>query len=74
MIKLINPPSVKHNQLVNQNIYRPWLIVRILDSNKPYTVARFANRQDADDHLRFLHRFIPNAVFEIMFEPSDGEE
>ncbi|MDZ8028929.1 MAG: hypothetical protein RMX65_007030 [Nostoc sp. DedQUE01] len=36
-----------------------------------HTVARFANRQDADDHLRFLRRTIPNGGFEIMFEPPN---
>ncbi|HLO88135.1 MAG TPA: hypothetical protein VK203_24450 [Nostocaceae cyanobacterium] len=71
MIKLNAPECVKPKQLRRKNIYHPWLIVRILDSCQPYTVARFANRQDADDHLRFLRRFIPNGVFQIMFEPPE---
>ncbi|QSJ18327.1 hypothetical protein JYQ62_05800 [Nostoc sp. UHCC 0702] len=55
-------------------LYRPWLIVRILASTQAHTVARFANRQDAEDHMRVLHRFLPNAVFDLMFEPPDGKE
>lgn len=45
----------------------PWVIVRTVT----ITVARFANRQDADDNIRFLRRTIPNGAFEIMFELSD---
>jgi len=38
-----------------------------------YIVARFRNRQDADDHLRVLYRFIPSAIFEIVFDPVEEE-
>ncbi|AHJ29870.1 hypothetical protein PN465_17820 [Nodularia spumigena CS-584] len=48
---------------------RPWTIVRFLENSKTHTVAHFANRQDADDHLRVLHRVMPNAEFKIVFEP-----
>ncbi len=48
---------------------RPWTIVRLLPDAQHYTVARFYNRQDANDHLRFLNRFIPAAEFEIVFDP-----
>jgi hypothetical protein len=35
-------------------------------------VARFYNRADAQDHLRFLKRFIPAAEFEVIFDvPAD---
>jgi hypothetical protein len=37
-------------------------------------VARFFNRQDADDHKRVLQQFIPAAVFEIIFDPPDPKE
>ena len=37
---------------------RPWAIVRLLPDLRRYTVARFFNRQDAEDHRRFLHRYI----------------
>ncbi|HEY9596058.1 MAG TPA: hypothetical protein V6D33_00110 [Cyanophyceae cyanobacterium] len=47
---------------------RPWAIVRLLPDAKRYTVARFYNRQDAEDHLRFLNRFIPAAEFEVLFD------
>lgn len=54
-----------------ENLNRPWAIVRILPKAQRYVVARFRNRQDADDHLRVLQRFIPAAIFEIVFDPSD---
>ena len=44
-----------------------WVIVRILPKAQHHTVACFRNRQDAEDHLRFLRRFIPSVEFEVMF-------
>jgi putative acetyltransferase len=54
---------------------RPWAIARLLPNAQAIIVARFRNRQDAHDHKRLLHRFIPNAQFEIIFDlPNDKEE
>ncbi len=51
---------------------RPWAIVRLLPNARRYVVARFVNRQDADDHKRYLSRFMPAAEFEVIFDaPSD---
>ena len=61
-------------RLANAQCDRPWAIARILPSAKAYIVARFRNRQDADDHVRLLYRFIPSATFEIVFDTSDEEE
>ena len=61
-------------RLANALSERPWAIARILPSTKAYIVARFRNRQDADDHLRVLYRFIPSATFEIVFDIPDEEE
>jgi putative acetyltransferase len=61
-------------RLTNALSERPWAIARILPSAKAYIVARFRNRQDADDHLRVLYRFIPSAIFEIVFDIPDEEE
>jgi hypothetical protein len=47
---------------------RPWAIIRLLPDARRYTVARFFNRQDAEDHRRFLHRFMPAAEFEVVFD------
>ena len=47
---------------------RPWAIVRLLPDARRYTVARFFNRQDAEDHRRFLNRFMPVAEFEVVFD------
>jgi hypothetical protein len=47
---------------------RPWAIIRLLPDARLYTVARFFNRQDAEDHRRFLIRFIPAAEFEVVFD------
>jgi putative acetyltransferase len=61
-------------RLANAQCDRPWAIARILPSTKAYIIARFRNRQDAHDHLRVLHRFIPSATFEIVFDIPDEEE
>ena len=51
---------------------RPWAIIRILPNAQRYVVARFANRQDANDHKRYLCRFMPAAEFEVIFDaPTD---
>jgi putative acetyltransferase len=63
MVKLLSNPSD-----------RPWAIARILPNAKTCIIARFRNRQDADDHKRVLHRFIPKAVFEVIFDPPNEEE
>jgi hypothetical protein len=47
---------------------RPWAIIRLLPDARRYTVARFYNRQDAEDHRRFLNRFMPAAEFEVLFD------
>ncbi|AFZ16696.1 hypothetical protein [Allocoleopsis franciscana] len=57
MVKLFSHPSD-----------RPWAIARILPNAKTYIVVRFRNRQDAEDHKRFLRRFIPKAQFEVLFD------
>ncbi len=59
---------------------RPWAIVRLLPDARRYTVSRFFNRQDAEDHQRFLSRYMPAAEFEVFFDvpnelmPTTGKE
>ena len=48
-------------------VQRPWMIVRILPGAKTHIIARFVNRQDAEDSVRALQRYVPNATFEIVF-------
>ncbi|MGC1395627.1 MAG: hypothetical protein WA828_15200 [Coleofasciculaceae cyanobacterium] len=50
-----------------------WTIVRILPTQH-HTVACFRNRQDAEDHLRLLRRFIPGVEFEVIFVPPEEEQ
>ena len=47
---------------------RPWAIIRLLPDARRYTVARFFNRRDAEDHRRFLNRFMPAAEFVVLFD------
>ena len=47
---------------------RPWTTIRLLPHARRYTVARFYNRQDAEDHQRLLNRFMPAAEFIVLFD------
>lgn len=73
-LNTIRGGEVKTYQRIEQpeDFSRPWAIVRLLPDLRRYTVARFYNRTDAQDHLRLLHRFIPAAEFEVIFDvPPD---
>ncbi|NEP49173.1 MAG: hypothetical protein F6K65_10240 [Moorea sp. SIO3C2] len=54
--------------LITEDYTRPWALMRLLPKCQRYTVARFFNRQDADNHLRFLDRYMPEAKFEVVFD------
>ena len=72
MVKLLSNQSVKRSYPSGNH---PWAIARLLPNAQTFIVARFHNRQDADDHKRLLHRFIPNAKFEIIFDlPNEQQE
>ncbi|GET40626.1 hypothetical protein [Microseira wollei] len=51
--------------------YHVWTIAIALPDARQRTIARFCNRQDAEDHLRVLRRFVPSAQFEIVFNPPE---
>jgi hypothetical protein len=57
-----------------EDFTRPWAIVRLLPNAQRYTVARFFNRQDANDHKRVLNRFMPVAEFEVVFDVPGEKE
>ncbi|MBD2014463.1 hypothetical protein H6F96_10825 [Microcoleus sp. FACHB-53] len=73
MVKqLLGNPSIQRSYPPGNHL---WAIVRLLPNARTIIVARFHNRQDADDHKRLLHRFIPNAKFEIIFDlPNEKPE
>ncbi|MGB7439946.1 MAG: methyltransferase domain-containing protein [Coleofasciculaceae cyanobacterium] len=60
---------MKPHQL-SQWVGRPWAIVRLDNDSRPTTVIRFVNRQDAEDHLRVLKRYLRTtpAQFTIVFD------
>ncbi len=64
-------PQELRSQL--EDYSRPWAIIRLLPDARRYTVARFFNRQDAEDHRRFLNRFMPAAEFEVLFDIPDEQ-
>jgi hypothetical protein len=67
-------PKPTHQPVEQSEDYsRPWAIVRLLPDAQRYTVARFFNRQDAQDHRRFLHRYMPAAEFEVIFDVPNSQ-
>ncbi len=44
-------------------------LLRILPKCQRCIVVHYHNRQDAHDSLSLLRRFIPAAVFELIFDP-----
>lgn len=47
----------------------PWCIVKLLPDMQRSTVARFRRRNDAEQHMRVLHRLMPSTTFAIVFDP-----
>jgi hypothetical protein len=64
----MNSQSIYSNDNLDPHV---WTIAIALPDAKQRTVARFCNRQDAEDHLRVLRRFVPSATFEIVFNPPE---
>jgi hypothetical protein len=55
-----------------EKLQRPWAIAQILPHTKTHIIARFVNRQDADDQIRTLRRCVPAGVFEVIFESPEN--
>ena len=70
------PEQATTQQRVQQieDYSRPWAIIRLLPDLRRYTVARFFNRQDAEDHCRFLHRYMPASELEVVFDVPSSRE
>jgi hypothetical protein len=45
-----------------------WAIARLLPDLRWIIVARFRRRSEADGHLQFLRRMIPEAQFQVVFD------
>lgn len=72
----IRQETIKHLPQTSSQVEdysRPWAIMRLLPDARRYTVARFYNRQDAQDHQRFLNRFMPAAEFVVLFNVPDQQ-
>jgi hypothetical protein len=61
----MNSQPINSDKQLNQHL---WTIAIALPNAQNRTIARFHNRQDAEDHLRVLQRFIPKGKFEIVFD------
>ena len=53
----------------NQQTY-PWTLVRLLPNAQHYTIARFYSRAEAENHKRFLAKWMPAAEFEVIFDET----
>ncbi|HEY9604282.1 MAG TPA: hypothetical protein V6C85_21890 [Allocoleopsis sp.] len=62
------PPFVCDRIWHQQNY--PWTLVRLLPNAQHYTVARFYSRTEAENHKRFLGKWMPAAEFEVIFDET----
>lgn len=46
----------------------PWAIFRPLPTGHYVCVGRFRTRAAAENHRKFLHQFIPNGNFQVLFD------
>jgi hypothetical protein len=53
----------------NQPNY-PWTLVRLLPNAQHYTIGRFYSRAEAENHKRFLGKWMPAAEFEVIFDET----
>jgi len=48
----------------------PWTLVRLLPNAQHYTIGRFYSRAEAENHKRFLGKWMPMAEFEVIFDET----
>jgi hypothetical protein len=58
--------TIEHS---NPDTHRPWQLVLLLSNAQHHTIARFRNRQDAEDHLRGIQRLARDSRFALLFVP-----
>ena len=46
----------------------PWIVVRLLPNMQRTVTGRFQRRSDAEGHLQFLQRYIPDGEFRVIFD------
>ncbi len=49
----------------------PWCLIRLFPNCQRIVVARFRKRNDADEHLRVLHRLVKHRTFVIIFDSQE---
>lgn len=50
-----------------------WAIARLLPNHQWVIVARYRSRSDAEGHLHFIRRRMPNVQFKIVFDIAVSE-
>jgi hypothetical protein len=65
--RIAEPSPHKSQSFWNQKNY-PWTLVRLLPNAQHYTVGRFYSRAEAENHKRFLGKWMPAAEFEVVFD------
>jgi hypothetical protein len=53
---------------------RPWAIVRLLPTCDVIQWRVFFHRQDAEDHRRFLNRYMPASEFQVVFDVPNSRD
>jgi hypothetical protein len=65
--------SLEANSIMTyrERLYR-WAIMRLLPTHQWVVVGRYYSISDADGHVQFLRRQLPNVQFKVVFELKDG--
>ncbi|MGF1536117.1 MAG: hypothetical protein ACFB4J_06475 [Elainellaceae cyanobacterium] len=52
---------------------KQWAVVRQLPNMQSAVLTRFRTRSDADGHMTFLRRQVPQGQFQVIFDPQSNE-
>ncbi|NER28827.1 MAG: hypothetical protein F6J89_14620 [Symploca sp. SIO1C4] len=54
---------------------KPWAVVRLLPNKLQWSIiGRYRSRSDAEGHLKWWRRNVPDAQFEIIFDVPTGSQ
>lgn len=53
--------------------FKPWRILSYSPDGKPASLGSYFLRGDAEKHLAFLRRTLPDRRFSLLFQPPEEE-
>ncbi|NEP17992.1 MAG: hypothetical protein F6J97_13980 [Leptolyngbya sp. SIO4C1] len=71
MISAQTPPDAVTVRSAYYAKLHPWCVIRQLPKLQRVVVARFRKGHDAEAHMKSLTRLVPQATFQVIFDPGD---